>query len=71
MCSNRGLCVGTGRLNRCLPPLDLGPSGTAILDVDRVRWGSRGGLWEETIVSWTFLPGLAQARWRWVDFPPR
>lgn len=28
----------------CLLPLDLGPSGAAVLHVDRVRQGSQGGL---------------------------
>lgn len=27
-------------------PIDLGPSGTAVLHVDWVRRGSQGGLWE-------------------------
>ena len=68
---DRGFCGGMGQSRCRLLPLDLGPSGTAVLHVDRVRRGSRGVLWEETIVPWTLLPGLAQARWRWVDFPPR
>lgn len=33
--------------------------------------GLKGGLWEETTLPWMLLPGLAQARWRWVDFPPK
>lgn len=44
-----GLPCGDGQLHCCLFPLDLSPSGTAVLHVDRVRRGSRGGLWEETI----------------------
>lgn len=39
--------------------------------MDRVRRGLQGGLWEETALPWTLLPGLAQAKWRGVDFPPR
>lgn len=38
--------------------------------MDRVRQGSRGGLWEENILPWTFVPGLAQAMWSgWIFLP--
>lgn len=66
----QGLLGGDRQLHCRLLPLDLGPSGTAVLHVDWVRQGSRGGLGEETILPWTLLLGLAQTRWRWVDFPP-
>lgn len=52
-------------------PPDLGPSGTAVLHVDRVRQGPEPGLWEEATVLCTLLPRLVQARWRWVDVPRR
>lgn len=55
----------------CLLPPDLGPSGTAVLHVDRVRRGPEPGPWEEATVLWTLFPGLVQARWRRADVPRR
>lgn len=39
--------------------------------MDRVRQGPEPGFWEEATVLGTLLPGLVQARWRWVDVPDR